>query len=112
MTYYYFLVIAGVFAASCSQVLLKVSAVKNYRSKIQFILNWQVILAYCIFLGSLLINIYAFSHGVLLKDMPALESLSALFVPLLSSFILRESITKRTLGAFALIITGLWIFYS
>lgn len=74
-------------------------------------LNWRVIMAYAIFFASLFINITAMSQGVNLKDLPILESLGYVFVPLLSYWVLKEKITKRTLTSIALILIGIYIFY-
>lgn len=111
MNFYYLLVVSGIFAASCSQVLLKISADRPHCSRITCILNPHVLLAYSILFGSLLVNTYAFSKGVMLKDLPALESLAAIFVPILSFLILREHVTARKIAAALLIATGLYIFY-
>lgn len=74
-------------------------------------LNWRVITAYAIFFVSLFINITAMSQGVNLKDLPILESLGYVFVPLLSYLVLKEKFTKRMLTSIALILIGIYIFY-
>lgn len=74
-------------------------------------LNWRVITAYAIFFVSLFINITAMSQGVNLKDLPILESLGYVFVPLLSYLVLKEKFTKRMLTSTALILIGIYIFY-
>lgn len=111
ITWFYILVVTGIFLSACSQLLLKKSADKEHKNFIQSMLNWRVILAYAIFFGSLLINITAMGKGVQLKDMPILESLGYIFVPLLSYLVLKEEITKRTLASMALILLGIYIFY-
>lgn len=111
ITWFYILVVAGIFLSACSQLLLKKSADKEHKNFIQSMLNWRVILAYAIFFGSLLINITAMGKGVQLKDMPILESLGYIFVPLLSYLVLKEEITKRALASMALILLGIYIFY-
>lgn len=111
ITLFYILVIAGIFLSACSQLLLKKSADRKHRSFLRSMLNWRVITAYTIFFGSLLINITAMSKGVKLKDMPILESLGYVFVPLLSYMVLKEKITKRTLVSIALILIGIYVFY-
>lgn len=74
-------------------------------------LNWRVITAYAIFFVSLFINITAMSQGVNLKDLPILESLGYVFVPLLSYLVLKEKFTKRMLTSIAFILIGIYIFY-
>ena len=49
--------------------------------------------------------------GVQLKDLPVLEALGYVFVPLLSSFILEERIEYSTIWSVFLIVTGIVVFY-
>ena len=107
----YLLVILGIFACSVSQLMLKKSANKEHRSKIFEILNPLVIFSYGIFFCTLLINIWAMSRGLELKEMAMLESLGYVFVPLLSFIVLHESISKRTIVSIAVIIFGIFVFY-
>lgn len=51
------------------------------------------------------------SNGVNLKDMPILESLGYIYVPLLSLLVLKEKISKRTVASVLLIAMGIIIFY-
>lgn len=107
----YLYVIMGMFACSCSQILLKNSAKIKHSSFMASMLNWRVILAYFIFFGSILINVTAMSHGLNLKELPVLEASSYLFVPLLSYLFLKEKIGWRELGAMCLIFGGILVFY-
>lgn len=111
VTTFYILVVIGIFASSSSQLLLKKSACREHSSFADSMFNWRVLTAYAIFFSSLFINITAMSHGVNLKDFPILESLGYIFVPFLSSILLKENITRKTIGAIALIILGIYIFY-
>lgn len=108
---YYFLVAFGVFACSASQILLKKSATIEHHSPIYELLNWRVMVAYGIMFLTLVANIYAMSHGVLLKDMPILESLGYIFVPILSLLVFGEKLNRNSLLAIALIIIGILVFY-
>lgn len=112
MNYFYILVVLGIFMCSCSQLLLKKSANKYSDSWLLSFFNWRVVLSYVIFFGSLMINITAMRHGVELKNLPILESLGYIFVPLLSYVFLAENITKRSLLSIVLIIIGILIFYQ
>lgn len=111
LTIFYILVIGGIFASACSQLLLKKCADKQHKSFIHSILNWRVILAYTIFFGSLITNITAMSKGVELKNLPILESLGYIFVPLLSWLFLKEKITIQTATSIIFIIVGILLFY-
>jgi len=108
---YYFIVLAGVFACSASQLLLKKSAMMSYRHTWGTILNWRVLLAYSIMFATIITNIFAMRNGVQLKDMPILEATGYIFVPVLSFLVLREKITVRTWGSIALILVGMMIFF-
>lgn len=108
---YYLIVIIGVLACSASQLLLKRSAVRNHHSAIHELLNWRVIVAYGIMFVTLVTNIYAMKNEVLLKDMPVLEAMGYVFVPLLSFMWLKEPIGKKLLLSILLIIVGIIIFY-
>lgn len=111
VTIYFCLVLAGIIASSASQILLKKSADDSSKSFIPSMLNWRVIIAYCIFFSSLFINITAMSNGVNLKDIPILESLGYVFVPLFSYIFLKEAITQRVIVSVFLISVGIFIFY-
>ena len=107
----YLCVILGIFSCSLSQLLLKKSAGRAHRSKIFEIVNTQVIFSYGIFFIALLVNIWAMSRGLQLKELALLESLGYIFVPLLSWLVLKEQIGKRAIGAICLIIAGIIVFY-
>ena len=108
---YYAIVILSVFAAACAQMLLKQGAQKNYTSFWRQYLNPWVIAGYAIMAGSLVLNIFCMSHGVQVKEVSTIESLSYLFVPALAFLLFREKITWRKAGAIAIIITGVIIFF-
>ena len=58
------IMIGGTFLTAISQILLKQSANKQYKSMLYEYLNWRVILSYGIFFGVLLLNTYAFTKAV------------------------------------------------
>lgn len=107
----YLFVILGIFACSVSQLILKKSANKEHRSKIFEIVNPQVVFSYGIFFCTLLINIWAMSNGLELKELAMLESLGYVFVPLLSFLVLKETISVRTISAIIVILFGIFVFY-
>lgn len=108
---YYILVIGSVFAAACAQMLLKQGARKEYASWWRQYVNPWVIGGYVILFGSLLINIFCLGHGVQVKEVSTIESMSYLFVPCLSFLLFRERITWRKVCAIAVIITGVIVFF-
>ena len=107
----YFLVILSVFAAACAQMLLKQGARKNYVGFWRQYLNPWVIGGYAIMVCSLVLNIFCMSRGVQVKEVSVIESMSYLFVPCLAFLLFRECITWRKVGAIAIIITGVIIFF-
>lgn len=108
---YYVLVILSVFAAACAQMLLKQGARHNYVEFWQQYLNSWVIGGYAIMAGSLVLNIWCMSKGVLVKEVSTIESLSYLFVPCLAFLLFKEKITWRKVGAIAIIIGGVILFF-
>ena len=108
---YYLIVVGGVLACSASQLLLKKSATQEGRTGIRMMLNWQVAMSYSIMLVTLISNIYCMKNGVLLKDMPILESTGYVFVPLLSFLFLKENIKINNVISILLILIGIFIFY-
>jgi uncharacterized membrane protein len=108
---YYLLVVFSVLAAAGAQMLLKQGAKKQYASFWQQYLNPWVIGGYGIMGASLLLNIFCLSHGVKVNEISVIESLSYLFVPVLSCFFFMEKITWRKAGAIALIMLGIVVFF-
>lgn len=108
---FYILVAIGVFLSSCSQILLKKSAQREHTSMIAEMMNKQVIFAYSIFLVSVIVNVIALGHEVNVKDLPILESLGYIFVPVLSLIFLKEQISGRDIAALSMIVAGIIIFY-
>jgi len=108
---YYLLVIISVLAAAGAQMLLKQGAKKQYPSFLRQYLNPWVISGYAIMGCSLLLNIFCLSRGVLVKEISIIESLSYLFVPLLSWLFFKEKVTWRKAGAIVVIMVGVMLFF-
>lgn len=107
----YIFVVLGILACSLSQLLLKKSANKFHRARIYEIVNPWVMMAYGVFLISMLVNIWAMSKGLELKEMAMLESLGYVFVPILSVLFLKEQMTRRAVTAVFVILVGITVFY-
>lgn len=101
--------IGGTFLTAISQILLKQSANKQYKSVLYEYLNWRVILSYGIFFGVLLLNTYAFTK-VDLKYGAVIDTLSYVFVMLLSWLLLREKFSKGKLIGNLLIMAGVIVY--
>ena len=109
---YYLVVIISVFIAALSQLLLKSSSKDEHENVIREYLNWKVICGYGMMGVSLLMNIFAMSKGVQVKEVSIIESLSYLFVPILSWLFFKEKISMRKWGAIGLIMIGVVVFFQ
>ncbi|MCF0132630.1 MAG: EamA family transporter [Blautia sp.] len=109
MNKYLILLFAGTFFSAFSQLLLKQSANKTYKKAIYEFLNWRVIVAYGIFAGVLLLNMFAFTK-VDMKYGAVIDTFSYVFVMVLSYFVLKEKFTKGKLFGNLLIMTGVFIY--
>lgn len=110
MNSYVFLLIASVLIASCSQIILKKSASKEYSSIIREYLNVKVILGYGMMFISTILTIFAFK-GLDYKNGPIIESLGYIFIMFLSRIFLKEKITKKKIIGNSLILLGILVFY-
>ena len=107
----YIIVISSVFLAACAQMLLKEGARQQYAQWWRQYINAWVIGGYAIMLGTMLMNIFAMSKGVQVKEVSIIESMSYLFVPALSFMIFKEKLTWRKVGAIAIIVIGVIVFF-
>ena len=74
-------------------------------------MNGWVIGGYAIMFGTMVMNIFAMSRGVQIKELSIIESMSYLFVPTLSFILFKEKLTWRKIAAIAIIITGVIVFF-
>lgn len=110
MNSYVILLIASVLIASCSQIILKKSASKEYSSIIREYLNVRVIVGYGMMFISTILTIFAFK-GLDYKNGPIIESLGYIFIMFLSRIFLKEKITKKKIIGNSLILLGIIVFY-
>ena len=108
MNPYIFLFLFSVFIASCSQILLKKSAMKEHESFIKEYLNPYVIVAYLLFFLGTLITIISYktiplSFGLIL------ESAGYIFVAILSYIFLKETLNSKQILGLGLILIGIAI---
>ncbi len=108
---FYVLVLFNIFVAGVAQMLLKKSAMTKHPSFIQEYLNPWVVGGYSLMMLSLVSNIFAMNHGILLKEVGTLEACGYLFVPILSYFFFKEKINTQKVAAIALVLTGVIIFF-
>ena len=74
-------------------------------------MNGWVISGYAIMFGTMVMNIFAMSKGVQIKELSIIESMSYLFVPTLSFILFKEKLTWRKIAAIAIIIIGVIVFF-
>jgi len=109
---YYLLAIVDVFVSSFAQMLLKSSSNDYFDSIVREYFNCKVIGAYSLMGVAGILNIYAMNRGLLLKEMSIIETLSYLFIPLLSFVCFREKIGYKKFLSILVIILGIIIFFS
>lgn len=103
------LMFAGTFFTAVSQVLLKQSADKTYKNPLREYLNLRVMTAYAIFFCVLLVNTYAFTK-VDLKYGAVIDTLSYVFVMILSRAVLGEKFTRGKLIGNLIILAGVIVY--
>lgn len=106
---YVMIFLFSVLISSISQIILKKSANKTYKSRSNEYLNPMVIVAYIIFFSATFLTMLAYKQ-VPLSMGPVLESSGYIYVALLGTIILKEKMTKRKLMGNTLIIIGIIIF--
>ena len=102
---YIVLFLLSVLIAAVSQILLKISANRQYTSRTKEYLNVGVIAAYAIFFLSSLLTVLAY-RGVPLSMGPALEATGDLWVTILGRVILKERVNIRKIFGLAVIVFG------
>ena len=107
----YVIVISSVFLAACAQMLLKQGARQQYDIWWRQYVNGWVIGGYAIMFATMMMNIFAMSRGVEVKEVSIIESMSYLFVPILSFVTFRERLTWRKIIAIGVIIIGIIVFF-
>ena len=107
---YFLLLILSVIISSFSQILLKRSAQKKYKSFLYEYLNPYVIIGYGMMVVSTILIICAY-HGVEYKNGPVVESLGYILILILSYWFFKEPISKRKLMGNLLVLLGIAIFY-
>lgn len=107
----YIIVISSVFLAACAQMLLKQGARKQYDTWWRQYINGWVIGGYVIMFATMMMNIFAMSRGVAVKEVSIIESMSYLFVPILSFVIFKERLTWQKVCAIGVIVIGIIIFF-
>lgn len=107
----YIIVISSVFLAACAQMLLKQGARQQHDTWWRQYINGWVIGGYAIMFATMMMNVFAMSRGVEVKQVSIIESMSYLFVPILSFVIFKERLTWQKIIAIGVIIIGIIVFF-
>ncbi len=101
--------ILSVVISAFSQILLKKSAMKHYENGIGEYLNWLVIIAYGMFFGSTILSIYSLK-GISISLSTIIESMSYVFIPIMSYLFLKEKMNQRQFFGTIVIILGIIVY--
>lgn len=107
---YYVLGIFSVVVASCSQILLKKGALKQYDSFIREYLNVYVISGYLLMFGSLFMTMIVY-RGMKFMNVPVLEAVGYVLVPILSYLFFKEKLSKKKIVGITCILSGILLYY-
>nr|WP_300797673.1 EamA family transporter [uncultured Acetatifactor sp.] len=109
MNRYILLALLSGVLSSLSQILLKVSAMKNNRGFLAQYFNWRVLAGYGITGTCMLLVIIAY-RGMDYKLGAVLEALGYVYIMVWSKIFLKEKITRNKFLGNLLIIVGVTIF--
>lgn len=109
MVKYFAIAILSGMLSSFSQILLKKSAQKQSRTVIQEYLNPYVIGGYVITALCMILTVIAY-RGVPFKYGAVLESLTYLYIMILSKLFLGEKLTRKKIAGNIVIVIGVIIF--
>ena len=101
--------VIGTFISSVSQVLLKKSALKEYKNKMAEYLNPEVIIAYGMFVLSTAMSVIAYK-GIPLSLGPVLEATSYIYITVFGITIFHEKMSRMKYLALFLILVGIVVF--
>jgi len=110
MNVYYLLGILSVTIASFSQVLLKKGTMKQYDSFIKEYLNVWVITGYFLMFASVFLTMIVY-RGMNFMNVPVLEAIGYVLVPVLSYIFFKEALTRRKILGIVCILAGIVIYY-
>ena len=106
---FYILMILSAFITAFSQIILKKSANKKHKSVFFEYLNPYVLFSYVCYIGVLVLNVFIYTK-VDYRFGVVINSMSTVFVMLLSNIILKESITRKRIIGNVIIVCGILVF--
>ena len=84
---------------------------KKYNSFIREYLNVYVLSGYFFMFGSVLLTMIVY-RGMDFMNVPVLEAIGYVLVPVLSYLFFKESLTKKKIMGIACILAGIFIYYA
>lgn len=111
MNGYYALGLLSVTIASFSQILLKKGAMKQYDSFIKEYLNVFVLSGYVLMFGSVFLTMIVY-RGMDFMNVPVIEAVGYVLVPVLSYFFFKEKLTKKKILGILFILAGILLYYA
>ena len=103
------IILIALLMSAASQVLLKLSAKKEYKNIWEEYFNPLVIIAYGIYFVTTIMSVQALRF-IPLTLSTALGTLGQIFVPVMSRLFLREKISKRKGIGMCIIVVGIAVF--
>lgn len=101
--------IMSAFITAFSQIILKKSADRKYKSVFFEYLNPYVLFSYVCYIGVLVLNVFIYTK-IDYRFGVVINSMSTVFVMLLSHIILKEVITKKRIIGNVIIVCGILVF--
>lgn len=104
--FYMGLTLLSVFLASCTQVILKKSAMNEQLSGFSYFVNPATVTAYAIFFGCCVLTFYCLSHLPMIT-VNVLECSAYVYILFFDRFFFGKPITRRKIAGNLLIIAGI-----
>lgn len=106
---FYILMIISALITAFSQIILKKSADRKYKSIVFEYLNPYVLFSYVCYVGVLALNVFIYTK-VDYRFGIVINSMSTVLVMILSNIILKETVTRKRIIGNAIIFCGILIF--
>ena len=101
--------IISAFITAFSQIILKKSANRQHKSIFSEYINPYVLFSYACYFGVLVLNVFIYTK-VDYRFGVVINSMSTVFVMLLSRIILQECVTKKRIIGNVIIVCGILVF--
>ena len=106
---FYILMPVSAFITAASQILLKKSADRQHKHILFEYLNPYVMISYMCYVGVLALNVFIYTK-IDYRFGVVINSLSMVFIMILSKVILKEALTRKRIAGNILIVAGIICF--